>query len=231
MAETKNVRFKISLAVLGGLTPQRSMLNADKSDLEDQTFELVEMVAPRGRDADDIPDGVDGESDENSGRVRFRYRNVTNKKTLVLSTRQLLYMNGYTKLTVADAKKDLKKDDSREQALYEMINEKFKGLAEDAEKTVDIPFKIEVVQVDNAQRETVAGEEVDSYPSFMYELFDQKVKGMTNEQRNDVYDDRDFMNSLIGSPLAVRYNGTLPGTTKAEPIKALTAVFYMEDAA
>jgi hypothetical protein len=209
------MKIEISRQVMGGLMPQRSMLNASVDELEGQTFLLEDYVAPRP--GSNVPKDMSNPDDANNGQVRLRFKNNKTHKGLVLTSRQLLFLHGVDANTMAKFNKLTDKEQEGE-PLHETLIEKNKanaGKAGAIGEMLALPTKMTVVNVKEVMKQDpnkVDGTMTTVFPTYMYEKFDAAAKNLTDEKRIELYRDFDLINSLPGTPTATRF-GT-PNTVK-----------------
>lgn len=215
------MKIEINRAVLGGLMPQRSMLNASAEELEGQTFILEDYVQPRA--GADIPKDLSDPENPNNGQVRLRFKNNKTHKGLVLTSRQLLFMIGVEANTAAKYAK-LTKEEQEGEPLHETLIERNKGNVGKAGavgENLQLPTKMTVVDVQEVTRQDpnkVEGTMVTVHPTYMYEKFDNAAKNLTDAKRFELYQDFGLINSLPGTPIASRF---MP----AETIKSIKVNF------
>ena len=207
--------MKISKENLLGMLPQRSMVNSSKLALLGKTFIMAGMVEDENIEADlETPNN-------DAGRVRYRFTEEGGSNTVIISVRQLLFMNTTLEDTI-DAE-NYEAEATETNVLHAILAEKMKG--SEGEDTCDLPEKITVVDVQDAKREGSDGKQHKAYPAYMYEKFAARSKGLTGDKLGELYRDFDLMSSLPGSQLLSRFD-----KPETEAIKTLVVNSYIETA-
>jgi len=178
--------IKISKEVMASLLPQKALLNSKVDEILHQTFKLNSVVES---------EDYDNENDRATGPVRLRYINTKTNAILTFPLRGLLFTNS---TTVKDPKKF--DEDSPVVVLHNRLMESASNMED-----VEIPEEFTVMSAE-PKKKVVAGAEVVMYPTYSYQLFQDRVDALKDgEDFGNIYGDFAFMAKLPGTTLAARF--------------------------
>ena len=208
-------KVKISRNNLLGTLPQKSMINSSKASLIGKTFVIGSMV----EDENVKNTNLEEDGNKDAGRVRYRFTEEGGHATVILSVRQLLFMDVVKDNTVVtEAGFDTATTETI--VLHELLSENMKTTPD---ASIGLPDKLTVVDVQTLQKEGTDGVKHNAYPAYMYDKFAKESKGKTGDALGKLYLDFDLMSSLPGSNRLPRFD-----KKTTEPIKKLVVNSYID---
>lgn len=189
------VKITISQEVLNSLAPQKGMLNAKSSDLENQVFNLHSIVAPTGKKADLVKAGDD------SMLIKARYVNAKNKKAFLIPIRGLLNLD----IAKIDGKNKNDKFVPGTTPTFK-VHDHLLEIGVDG-KGADLPDSFSVVAVSERKQE---GTGHTMYPPYCYQAFSDRVNELrkvdADADLSSIYSDYDFMQGLYAEDRMERFS-------------------------
>lgn len=190
------VEIKISMEVLNSLSPQKGMLNAKATDLENQVFVLHSVVAPTGRKA-----GLDGKTgDDDNLYVKARYVNAANKKSFLIPIRGLLNLEI---AQMPEKTKNVKFEEGVTPTVR--VHEHLIESITDG-KAASLPQSFTVVSVADRIQE---GTGYTMYPPYCYDKFSEAVNALReadpNASLDSIYSNYEFMQGLYADKPSDRF--------------------------